>query len=234
MIFSFLWPFLQRKAAGRRFAVVWLASPHYPSQDSKHDSRYLLIYFNPRSLCGERSSRATSRFPFWHFNPRSPYGERFSQNRPHSTLKAHFNPRSPHGERCPSVPNKLGYVPFQSAFPSRGAIGRQGTPLTGISIHAPRTGSDAQADMRLTLIHTSIHDPCGGAISRPKPANSSRQFQSTLPVKGAIPPQICTARSSADFNPRSPHGERFEVYQRTEDCITIFQSTLPSRGAIAN
>ena len=123
MIFSFLWPFLQRKAAGRRFAVVWLASPHYPSQDSKHDSRYLLIYFNPRSLCGERY--------------------------------------------CLTSPREV-----------------------------------------------------------------SLCFQSTLPVKGAIPPQICTARSSADFNPRSPHGERFEVYQRTEDCITIFQSTLPSRGAI--
>ncbi len=56
-----------------------------------------------------------------------------------------------------------------------------------ISIHAPRTGSDAKD--KLTELNTTL-------------------FQSTLPARGA------TARTSVQktlriyFNPRSPHGER--------------------------
>ena len=109
--------------------------------------------------------------------------------------------------------------------------------------------------MRLTLIHTSIHDPregsdpffgilqfldnlfqstlpIRGAIGCQATVSHRPKFQSTLPIRGAILFGPCYDAQKGHFNPRSPHGERFEVYQRTEDCITIFQSTLPSRGAI--
>ena len=55
-------------------------------------------------------------------------------------------------------------------------------------------------------------------------------FQSTLPTRGATSSGSCQMPSMANFNPRSPHGER--------RCSLLmgypsqkFQSTLPTRGA---
>ena len=100
--------------------------------------------FNPRSPHGERQKRQSRSCSLHHFNPRSPHGERLNVNsgiraiiKFQSTLPArgatrrghkrhrqrHFNPRSPHGERLPSRP--------------------QSRTVLGISIHAPRTGSDS-------------------------------------------------------------------------------------------
>ena len=100
-----------------------------------------------------------------------------------------------------------------------------------ISIHAPRTGSDAH---RLSHggegLLISIHAPRTGS-DRGVQSNLQRaQFQSTLPARGAtgskrlhlIAPRISihAPRTGSDhaappccslapyFNPRSPHGER--------------------------
>ena len=78
-----------------------------------------------------------------------------------------------------------------------------------ISIHAPRTGSDA-------LVASS--------------GQFCNLFQSTLPARGATGQAPHDNRAEADFNPRSPHGERLCAnfcYKRR----TQFQSTLPARGA---
>ena len=56
-----------------------------------------------------------------------------------------------------------------------------------ISIHAPRAGSDAK---------------------RPPPRARRCPFQSTLPVRGATGGKYCIEERSANFNPRSPCGER--------------------------
>ena len=59
-------------------------------------------------------------------------------------LRQHFNPRSPHGERRGRTARGSPPSKFQSTLPARGAtkqfqhIGKH----DGISIHAPRTGSD--------------------------------------------------------------------------------------------
>ena len=100
--------------------------------------------FNPRSPCGERLVGLTalrkrltfqSTLPVWgatgyvcksligclDFNPRSPCGERLTAGKLLGQA-LYFNPRSPCGER-----------PFVN-----GQFGR----FCGISIHAPRVGSD--------------------------------------------------------------------------------------------
>ena len=59
--------------------------------------------------------------------------------------------------------------------------------VTAISIHAPRTGSDFGQTLR---------------------APSPWLFQSTLPARGATSPLLTWLCFPADFNPRSPHGER--------------------------
>ena len=77
-----------------------------------------------------------------HFNPRSPHGER--QIKPPGCVSAeNFNPRSPHGERR-----------------DRGGRRPRGV---GISIHAPRTGSDTIWNFKLVPISISIHAPRTGS-----------------------------------------------------------------------
>ena len=76
------------------------------------------------------------------FNPRSPHGERRTAPRI-CTSASNFNPRSPHGERLRRFRRVLSL---------------------GISIHAPRTGSDIDAS------HSSMR---------------RFRFQSTLPARGA-------------------------------------------------
>ena len=80
--------------------------------------------------------------------------------------------------------------------------------LGTISIHAPRTGSDANT----------------GAT-----ADSVTHFNPRSPHGERLPKNFSCIRST-HFNPRSPHGERQEqAFLRTAS--TAFQSTLPARGA---
>ena len=122
---------------------------------------------------------------------------------------------------------------FQSTLPARGATQRATgvTMQPEISIHAPRTGSDA-AD----------------AVS----STSTKLFQSTLPARGATPVaahqrvalliSIHAPRTGSDSILRlgvlrrviSIHAPRTGSDLYSTDfwkCQGVFQSTLPARGA---
>ena len=176
-----------------------------------HASESMIMHFNPRSPHGERPgvsvgvvqnvafqstlpargatcSRCRFSARYWHFNPRSPHGERHRAGMD-AHHKWHFNPRSPHGERR-AFPTVGGFIAaFQSTLPARGAtpVTSMLSTLTAISIHAPRTGSDAK-----------------GALRRP---DRARDFNPRSP-HGERPRSSSTTTSSSNFNPRSPHGER--------------------------
>ena len=153
-----------------------------------------------------------------------------------------FNPRSPHGERHTFAPDAITCKgKFQSTLPARGATPPRWAELfsASISIHAPRTGSDAtcpfRACARLDLFQSTL--PARGATRRGKhffaicrfqstlPARGATRrgkhffaicrFQSTLPARGATNPRRNHARQQIYFNPRSPHGERRARNQRT-------------------
>ena len=127
-------------------------------------------------------------------------------------------------------------VIFQSTLPVRGATHQKPRFMNhvSISIHAPRAGSDM----------------FGGDI-----ATEPTVFQSTLPVRGATfhgfgdganqGISIHAPRAGSDhhrhrsvvirhhFNPRSPCGERLSRTGMLSPS-TVFQSTLPVRGATVN
>ena len=151
-----------------------------------------------------------------------------------SRRRGDFNPRSPHGERRLSIAVVVPVPLFQSTLPVRGATATvpDRSRLTAISIHAPRMGSDrniAPIDCRTIVI--SIHAPRTGSDRR-KRRRGQRFFH---------------------FNPRSPHGERPGEIDAQGNFIaisihaprtgsdaswsnryapqTLFQSTLPARGA---
>ena len=122
------------------------------------------------------------------FNPRSPHGERPAGSPPAMVSASYFNPRSPHGERHSSAPAN--------------------TSPPGISIHAPRTGSDYTALLPPSSQWISIHAPRTGSDVCDSVLNSvDSLFQSTLPARGAT-------AGAGIFQP-----------------ARIFQSTLPARGA---
>ena len=79
----------------------------------------------------------------------------------------------------------------------------------GISIHAPRVGSDHYYELAV---------------------QAAEGFQSTLPVWGATFSENRQDKRHNYFNPRSPCGERLFVDYFLYFVI-IFQSTLPVWGA---
>ena len=77
----------------------------------------------------------------------------------------HFNPRSPHGERPEDDIEDSRLLVFQSTLPARGAtrLLTFWTTSGQISIHAPRTGSDAELAFVAQLGKISIHAPRTGS-----------------------------------------------------------------------
>ena len=149
---------------------------------------------NKRNNISIHAPRVGSDFCFvaqtsvWkYFNPRSPCGERRG-NHGAVIYGRHFNPRSPCGERPVLFQHLCGIV--------------------GISIHAPRVGSDQEQRISHAKWHISIHAPrVGSDRERFNRFVVAPVFQSTLPVWGAT------------------------ILSNTFEHPTIFQSTLPVWGA---
>ena len=161
---------------------------------------------------GSDTRRSARRPKGCHFNPRSPDGERPGPCHPAACSSRYFNPRSPDGER-------------------RRQPRRQPRPL-GISIHAPRMGSDCSRCPR----------PPSAGYFNPRSPDGER--------RGCV---WATNRRSWHFNPRSPDGERPErlspmikdiiisihaprmgsddLFELLDAEFPQFQSTLPGWGA---
>ena len=145
-----------------------------------------------------------------------------------------FNPRSPWGERLGGLVITPTRTVFQSTLPVGGATNEALAQAkeSGISIHAPRGGSDQISDCccnaekifqstlpvggatagvfyQRFILGISIHAPRGGSDRKGFSVSVLKGiFQSTLPVGGATQPKLIDIKASTDFNPRSPWGER--------------------------
>ena len=130
-----------------------------------------------------------------YFNPRSPCGERLYSLALSVPKSSNFNPRSPCGERHYKEGQYAGHNIFQSTLPMRGATWRYifRVVVSSISIHAPHAGSD--------MVHCGTHrkelyfnprSPCGERRSSSMSLIfSSSKFQSTLPMRGATALSWC-------------------------------------------
>ena len=114
---------------------------------------------------------------------------------PQGRTRGDFNPRSPHGERLARKSVGSTSVGFQSTLPARGATWSEcrSARRSGISIHAPRTGSDIFAPPRFSLCGISIHAPRTGSDLIQHPERRPQRFQSTLPARGATVKSIISA-----------------------------------------
>ena len=191
--------------------------------------------FNPRSPHGERPAKCRLPARPRHFNPRSPHGER--QDAPHCQRygKADFNPRSPHGERLGSVQT----CTPGSHFNPRSPHGERPTnPLflsvyARISIHAPRTGSDADARHGAASAEISIHAPRTGSDRHGLHGNAhTGDFNPRSPHGERRTSWESGSIRRLHFNPRSPHGERLRAtrFSRCRRGISIHAPRTGSDG----
>ena len=148
----------------------------------------------------------------------------------------HFNPRSPCGERQWRAVTTLSATVFQSTLPVWGATrGRLPGPDGGdaISIHAPRVGSDSNANLAVTRVsYFNPRSPCG---ERPAfrwwvglPMYS---FQSTLPVWGATLTPVFRNIALDEFQSTLPVWGATGSLLLRDLLHVLFQSTLPVWGA---
>ena len=146
-----------------------------------------------------------------YFNPRSPHGER-RPPAPVPLCRSDFNPRSPHGERRCCWAARQRREVFQSTLPARGATrslrlldNRQG----GISIHAPRTGSDrTRKPTSTSCCKFQSTLPARGATVSGAMEDADGEISIHAPRTGSDAHKRIDGRKQLDFNPRSPHGER--------------------------
>ena len=193
-------------------------------------------YFNPRSPCGERRYRA-----------KVTVGKDIFQ----STLPVRGATRRCTKKQC--IASK-----FQSTLPVRGAtMDRRGAAcISGISIHAPRAGSDVlRINPLYYILAISIHAPRAGSdFYGRRRGCDPLNFNPRSPCGERLGGDSVVQREG-DFNPRSPCGERQYTTRSFGECPSIsihapragsdadrwrpprcdvrFQSTLPVRGATA-
>ena len=125
--------------------IISIHAPRMGSDVSDAERKGLEQYFNPRSPDGERRCAGQNGSPpRLDFNPRSPDGERHSLGRLGFGVD-YFNPRSPDGERPCASRSAASMRNFNPRSPDgeRLQSGRYRGGDVGISIHAPRMGSDA-------------------------------------------------------------------------------------------
>ena len=148
-----------------------------------------VLYFNPRSPCGERRCKPAAYGVCCQISIHAPRVGSDVFRKIGQTGHLHFNPRSPCGERL--------------------TTGRKGKFKRLISIHAPRVGSDDFAKWFSDAGSISIHAPrVGSDCDEVLPGDTVSIFQSTLPVWGATRLLTGLEESTESFNPRSPCGER--------------------------
>ena len=100
---------------------------------------------------------------------------------------------------------------FQSTLPARGATRRFPSLRTrrGISIHAPRTGSDLALRV-LQILHELFQStlPARGATKEKNQFAATYSISIHAPRTGSDVAQQFSIYFKNHFNPRSPHGER--------------------------
>ena len=167
----------------------------------------------PRTGSDERIRRLNEAV--LHFNPRSPHGERPDGLHRFFQRLHDFNPRSPHGERLLDLGTVVRFPrTFQPTLPARGATKEEEKSnfFSGISTHAPRTGSDrGDGGHFRNRQDFNPRSPHGERLCCLRRGELQAEFQPTLPARGATFGDLQLRLALQNFNPRSPHGERQEA-----------------------
>ena len=169
-----------------------------------------------------------------YFNPRSPCGERPPPWSCLSGQRTDFNPRSPCGERPDNWRGGLTWVGISIHAPRAGSdkcFPRPRVVQVGISIHAPRAGSDVLLLLLFIIARISIHAPragsdglCGNSF------DYDRRISIHAPRAGSDVFSLLSA-SRFRISIHAPRAGSDFSERITAPSPSVFQSTLPVRGA---
>ena len=165
-----------------------------------------------QSTLPARGATQTARTPMRRRTFQSTLPARGATLRSDSRIQSplHFNPRSPRGERPRRLRRSPSGSSFQSTLPARGATRRARIPDVKLLFQStlPARGATAAREQLAACHAISIHAPREGSD------NTAHN----------------PSHAAANFNPRSPRGER-RSRRRFSGSVSVFQSTLPARGA---
>ena len=144
-----------------------------------------------------------------------------------------FNPRSPHRERRTISTYTGAPRIFQSTLPAWGATlcaGRSDVSDINFNPRSPHgeRHTGIGVGLRGLIFQSTLH--AWGATHSRSWAVRCVHISIHAPRMGSDLRQVLHRRSSLDFNPRSPHGERQGI-STGDAAMNLFQSTLPAGGA---
>ena len=150
-----------------------------------------------------------------YFNPRSREGSDVSR-REHLVWTSYFNPRSREGsDACARFSRRVA-IDFNPRSREGSDAGGPRIPLTDkISIHAPVKGATYYSQRHFCRRLISIHAPAKGATHGTRARQRSHGFQSTLPRRERLRPELSHHRNQ-HFNPRSREGSDQRVERHKE------------------
>ena len=212
--------------------LISIHAPRTGSDPTPAMNSWKAAYFNPRSPHGERRTStergdAIGRISI--YAPRTG-SDRCAVRR--KTAATYFNPRSPHGERRSEDDVLHPASVFQSTLPARGGtVGSfAGAFGADISIHAPRTGSDAVQRFAQSVADISIHAPRTGSDSQARREEARREISIHAPRTGSDRGGFLR-RCLVTISIHAPRTGSDRCNSGGMIFLTEFQSTLPARGA---
>ena len=145
-----------------------------------------------------------------------------------------FNPRSPHGERLRNAGLYYRSCNISIHAPRTGSDGtgaNNGASACAFQSTLPARGATAITDNWRWMLEISIHAPRTGSDFLALLCRVIRADFNPRSPHGERQNWLCGVVCGVPhFNPRSPHGERRRRSESPQPS-TSFQSTLPARGA---
>ena len=169
-----------------------------------------------------------------HFNPRSPRGERLLDMAPLGVIYEFQSTLPAGGATYDMVTWLWDKHLFQSTLPAGGATQKISADVfvVGISIHAPRGGSDGMLRLRRPAsIHFDPRSPRGERRRRRGTIYRRRPISIHAPRGGSDPRASLVRSVSPDISIHAPRGGSDLPLPAFKCKASSFQSTLPAGGA---
>ena len=241
--------------AGRRCTVSTYFNPRSPCGE-RPTAQHMAprpMDFNPRSPCGERQATRPTGTAHPQFQSTFPLRGATGRGRWHDFHRI-ISIHAPLAGNDSCATLSTCDCRFQSTLPLRGATRSGMLTLRGSVFQStlPLRGATFATIHPITDIIFQSTLPLRGATRALTMLGVDNTFQSTLPLRGATRTKQTAPRRRQDFNPRSPYGERPACSGRriagayfnprspcgerhahfwALSCQSLFQSTLPLRGA---
>ncbi len=195
--------------------------------------QFRLLYFNPRSPCGERRRMMDYRkFAVDISIPAPRAGSDVAPKRPLTVDELFQSPLPVRGATLLATAIFLNMIDFNPRSPcgERPARGNGGVFISRISIPAPRAGSDVWLRLLSAFQQYFIPAPVRGANTCGRPIHQNLEYFNPRSPCGERPSHLPSFFNDRDINPRAPCGGATSIFRVVVQKFEI-SIPLPVRGA---